>query len=224
MIRNEKLEDISDGRLYDANDMVKAYCDECKGCYACCTGMGSSIILDPLDVMRLCKETGKNFTQLLEKELEVNVVDGLVLPNIRMTADKCPFLNDEGRCSIHNARPGFCRLFPLGRYYTDDGFRYILQIHECERAGRTKVKVSKWIDTEDLPRYTKYINDWHKFQKDMQRNLIEYMSAGEDETARNQTMLVLQVMYVGMYDAEKDFYDQFDARLAHIRSLLCMTE
>ena len=49
MIRNEKLEDISDGRLYDANDMVKAYCDECKGCHACCTGMGSSIILDPLD-------------------------------------------------------------------------------------------------------------------------------------------------------------------------------
>lgn len=60
--------------------------------------------------------------------------------------------------------------------------------------------MSKWIDTEDLPRYTKYINDWHKFQKDMQRNLIEYMRAGEDETARNQTMLVLQVMYVGMYD------------------------
>ena len=85
MIRNEKLEDISDGRLYDANDMVKAYCNECKGCHACCTGMGNSIILDPMDVMRLCRETGKNFTQLLEKELEVNVVDGLVLPNIKMT-------------------------------------------------------------------------------------------------------------------------------------------
>ena len=113
MIRNEKLEDISDGRLYDANDMVKAYCNECKGCHACCTGMGNSIILDPMDVMRLCRETGKNFTQLLEKELEVNVVDGLVLPNIKMTADKCPFLNEEGRCSIHSARPGFCRLFPL---------------------------------------------------------------------------------------------------------------
>ena len=87
MIRNEKLEDISDGRLYDANDMVKAYCNECKGCHACCTGMGNSIVLDPMDVMRLCRETGKNFTQLLEKELEVNVVDGLVLPNIKMTAD-----------------------------------------------------------------------------------------------------------------------------------------
>lgn len=113
MIRNEKLEDISDGRLYDANDMVKAYCNECKGCHACCTGMGNSIILDPMDVMRLCRETGKNFTQLLEKELEVNVVDGLVLPNIRMTANKCPFLNEEGRCSIHSARPGFADSFHL---------------------------------------------------------------------------------------------------------------
>ncbi len=59
-------------------------------------------------------------------------------------------------------------MFPLGRYYEDGGFRYFLQIHECKRAGKTKVKVSKWIDTPDIPRYTKYINDWHHFQKEMQ--------------------------------------------------------
>ncbi|MCQ5149665.1 hypothetical protein [Coprococcus eutactus] len=47
-----------------------------------------------------------------------------------------------------------------------------------------------------MPRYTKYINDRHKFQKDMQRNLIEYMLVCEDETERNQTMLFLKVMYV----------------------------
>lgn len=50
------------------------------------------------------------------------------------------------------------------------------------------------------------------------------MRSGEDETAKNQTMLVLQVMYVGMYDMDRDFYEQFDARIAHIRSLLCMEE
>lgn len=46
MIRNEKLEDISDGRLYDANDMVKAYCDECKGAMPAAQGWGvpSSLI------------------------------------------------------------------------------------------------------------------------------------------------------------------------------------
>ena len=47
-------------------------------------------------------------------------------------------------------RPGFCRLFPLGRYYTEDGFKYIIQIHECAKKNRSKIKVKKWIDTPDL--------------------------------------------------------------------------
>ena len=146
MLRNCSLEEISDGRLYDQTDMVKAYCNECKGCHACCEGMGNSIILDPLDVSRLTKETGKSFEALLADTIELNVVDGLILPNIKMVNGACTFLNAEGRCGIHAARPGFCRLFPLGRYYEDGGFKYFLQIHECDRAGKVKVKVSKWID------------------------------------------------------------------------------
>lgn len=163
MLRNCSLDEISDGRLYEANDMVKAYCNECKGCHACCEGMGESIILDPLDIYRLTKETGKSFEALLADTVELNVVDGLILPNIKMVDGKCSFLNEAGRCSIHAARPGFCRLFPLGRYYEDGGFKYFLQIHECERAGKVKVKVSKWIDTPDLQKNTEYINRWHDF-------------------------------------------------------------
>ena len=56
-------------------------------------------------------------------------------------------MNDAGRCSIHPYRPGICRLFPLGRYYEEDGFRHILQIHECEKTNRSKVKIRKWMDT-----------------------------------------------------------------------------
>ena len=47
MIRNIDMKDISDGNLYTANDMVKADCQDCKGCSACCRGMGDSIVLDP---------------------------------------------------------------------------------------------------------------------------------------------------------------------------------
>ena len=50
MKRNVSLEEISDGRLYDKNDMVRAGCGGCKGCSACCHGMGESIILDPYDL------------------------------------------------------------------------------------------------------------------------------------------------------------------------------
>lgn len=52
MEREIDLKAVSDGRLYGANDMVKADCGDCEGCSACCRGMGTSIILDPLDIFR----------------------------------------------------------------------------------------------------------------------------------------------------------------------------
>ncbi|MDQ9892155.1 YkgJ family cysteine cluster protein, partial [Acinetobacter baumannii] len=76
------------------------------------------IILDPLDIYRLTFGLQQKFEQLLADKLELNVVDGVILPNLKMAGEneQCSFLNDEGRCSIHSIRPGICRLFPLGRY------------------------------------------------------------------------------------------------------------
>ena len=118
MRREVTLEEISDGRLYDANDMVKADCQDCKGCSDCCTGMGDSVLLDPYDVCRLSGGLGKSPEELLRSVLELGIFDGNILPHLAMrgTEEKCVFLNQEGRCSIHEIRPGFCRLFPLGRY------------------------------------------------------------------------------------------------------------
>ena len=36
MLRDIDLNEISDGRLYTANDMVKADCMGCQGCASCC--------------------------------------------------------------------------------------------------------------------------------------------------------------------------------------------
>ena len=47
MRREQTLEEISDGKLYDSNDMVKADCHDCEGCCDCCQGMGDSVILYP---------------------------------------------------------------------------------------------------------------------------------------------------------------------------------
>ena len=142
MKREIDLKDISDGKLYTANDMVKADCRDCEGCSACCRGMGSSIILDPLDVWRLGRGTELGFAGLVEKYIELGVVDGVILPNLKMGGAKeaCAFLDENGRCSIHAYRPGICRMFPLGRYYTDDGFQYFLQVHECKKTDRDVYK------------------------------------------------------------------------------------
>ena len=155
MKRNVSLEEISDGKLYTSNDMVKADCGDCEGCSACCHGMGESIVLDPLDIYRLTTNLEMTFEQLLSQYVELNVVDGIILPNLKMAGsnEACGFLDRNGRCSIHAHRPGICRLFPLGRYYEDGGFQYFLQTHECKKENRTKVKVKKWIDTPNVALY-----------------------------------------------------------------------
>ena len=52
---NKNLEEISDGKRYGLNDMVRAACNDCAGCSSCCEDMGESIILDPLDIYELTK-------------------------------------------------------------------------------------------------------------------------------------------------------------------------
>ena len=125
--------------------MVKADCGDCKGCSSCCHEMGDSVVLDPFDIYRM--QTGLNLTfEQLTSYIDFHVEDGVILPHLRTTEETlaCVFLNQEGRCQIHQYRPGICRLFPLGRYYENDAFQYFLQIHECKNKNRTKIKLKKW--------------------------------------------------------------------------------
>lgn len=219
MKRNVTLEEISDGNLYEANDMVKADCQDCKGCSDCCQGMGDTVILDPLDVHRLCAGLKKSPEELLGSVVELGITDGNILPHLAMRGEqeRCVFLNTEGRCSIHDIRPGFCRLFPLGRYYTEEGFKYILQIHECKKKNRSKIKVKKWLDTPDLKQYEKFVLDWHNFLLDVQEVFYET----EDETlVKNLNMYVLSRFYYTPYKEEEDFYPQFYVRLEEAKKLL----
>ena len=221
MRREVTLEEISDGRLYDANDMVKADCQDCKGCHDCCTGMGDSVLLDPYDVCRLSRGLRKIPEELIGSVLELGISDGNVLPHLAMrgTEEKCVFLNQEGRCSIHEIRPGFCRLFPLGRYYTEDGFKYIIQIHECAKKNRSKIKVKKWIDTPDLRQYEKFVWDWHQFLLDVQE--VFYQTEDAD-LIRNLNMYVLSRFYTKSYEENRDFYEQFYERLEEAKKLLSL--
>lgn len=215
MKRNIDLKEISDGKLYSINDMVKAGCSDCKGCFFCCEGMGSSIVLDPLDIHRLTTNLGVTFEQLLEESpgrIELNVVDGVILPNLKMTgkAERCSFLNQEGRCSIHSFRPGICRIFPLGRYYENNSFQYFLQVHECRNQNRVKVKVRNWVDTPDIRKYEQFVADWHYFLNDLEEII---QNSDRDEVIKAINLYVLNTFYITFYCEQEAFYSMFQERL-----------
>ena len=219
MNRYIDLNEISDGRLYTADDLVRADCGGCQGCSSCCETMADAIILDPMDVFWLTARLKTPASGLLHRQIELGVVDGVVLPHIRMTDEggRCPFLTEEGRCSIHESRPGLCRLFPLGRYYEDRGFSYFLQTKECRRPNRAKVRVRRWIGVPDFDRYEKFIGDWHYFLKD----LLKPLAGNGPEWANAACVRVLNEFVFRPYDVQGDFYPQFYERLETVaRQLL----
>lgn len=204
------MKEVSDGRFYTANDLVKADCGGCKGCSACCHGMGTSITLDPMDIYRLCGGLCLSFAELMADKIELNIVDCLILPNLKMAGEKeaCVFLDKEGRCSVHEIRPGICRLFPLGRFYENGSFQYFLQVHECPKENKTKVKVKKWLDTPDLKRYEKFICDWHYYLKELEKKV-----KADPEQIKPVSMELLNKFYMEPYEWKQDFYGQFYERL-----------
>lgn len=196
--------------LFSGNDMAKLGCGECDGCSDCCRGMGQSIVLDPYDIYQLQKVTKQNFAQLMQEFIELHVLDGLILPSIKMQddTDACGFLDENGRCSIHADRPGLCRLFPLGRNYDEKGLRYFLLEDACRKQNRTKIKIKKWLEVNALPQYEKFLIEWHDFRKQMQEKMIDK----SDAYAQNVNVKMLEIFYQKPYDTDENFYLQFEKR------------
>ncbi len=226
MKRIVNIEDISDGRTYDANDMVKLGVEDCNGCHACCCGTGETLNLDPYDIYRL--ETGLNldFRQLFAGHLELRVADGVIMPFLRMDKEltvthgelkviekeACTFLNGNGRCSIHDHRPVICRLFPLGRLYEESGHKYILMENECHKERRIKIKIKKWLETPDFSKYDAYIDTWHGFIT----GITDRAATMPEEELKSINKAILENFYFTDYDVNRDFYGQFHERMKNV--------
>lgn len=216
---NKDLLEISDGKLYSSNDMAKVSCHDCAGCSSCCQDMGESIWLDPYDVYQLTQNLGKTMEQLLAKEVELHVEDGLILPNLKMTGEgvpKCSFLNEEGRCSIHGFRPGYCRLFPLGRNYDEGKLTYFVLKDACPAPNKSKVKINKWLGIPSLKAYEKFLVEWHGFTKMLRGFYGEHME--EENVIKAINMKCLQTFYLTPYG--DDFYAEFESRMTEIKLFL----
>ncbi len=210
------LEEISDGKIYGWNDMVRVGCGDCAGCSSCCEDMEDTVRLDPFDAFALMKGLQKSFEELMQQHVELGVDEGMILPHLK-TAGGCTFLNEEKRCSVHAFRPGICRLFPLGRIYEGGKVSYILQVGECEKTNRSKVKVGKWLAIADRERYEKFTLTWYRLRKEAQAVISVQQ---DEELVRTLNMFLLHQFYLKPYDLEADFYEQFSARLEQAYGIL----
>ena len=174
---------------------------------------------------QLTRNLNRSFDELMSRNLDgkegsagvigLDVVDGLILPHLNMVGkqERCSFLNEEGRCGIHSFRPGFCRLFPLGRIYENGSFQYFHQIHECRKTHRTKVKINKWLGIPNLKKYEQFVLDWHDFLEKVGEEIRE---SNEEDAVKQIGLSLLYVFYRKPYDFQRDFYEQFYEKLENL--------
>ena len=207
---------------FGINDFAPVGCEDCKGCYSCCTEMGDSIIQDPFDYwifsrnMKLQGGGRITFDMLVSEDgpWELSIHDGLLLPNIKMVEDgRCPFLSDKGRCTIHMIRSGLCRLFPLARVFDDDSLSYILLDEDlgCEKIGPEgrrgeSIRISKWLGYAEPDKYEKYQILWHSIKK----KASAYIESVNTEEACDFNVKFLNLFYADEYG--DDFFGEFDNR------------
>lgn len=223
MKREGDLNSLTDGKLYRSSDMAKLGCNDCEGCSACCCGMGNSVVLDPYDAWRLEQGLGIPFAQMIGNQVMLSVMDGLILPSLNMENQTgvCPFLNDAGRCSIHAFRPGICRLFPLGRYYHDGGFSYVLMCGECKKENRSKIKIEKWLGESDIKGYEKFVLEWKEILNKARKKLEQsgHMLDGscinkeQEEILAQQKQISISLLQTYYFSpVEGEFFDGFRTR------------
>ena len=87
------------------------------------------------------------------------------------------------------------------------------------RQDCSKIKVKKWVDTPDLKKYEKFVNDWHYFLLDVQEVLY---NAEDPDLIRNLNLFVVNRFYLKPYDQNQDFYIQFYERLKEGKELLAL--
>lgn len=210
--------ELTDGKLYEKNDMAKLECGDCSGCCSCCEGMGTSIVLNPYDIWMLEKHLKKGFDELLHAGIELNMAEGMILPNLKMTGSRkaCAFLSEEKRCTIHGFRPGICRLFPLGRQYGEQEIRYILLKDGCRKENRTKVKIKKWLGMPELDKNEAFLIRWHGFQKKVQQFVLE---TEDEDMVKELNLYLLQLFYRTEYPDEA-FYETVEERICIGEKLL----
>lgn len=96
------------------------FCFECHAeleCFTrCCSDV--NIVLTPADVLALARRTGLTTSEFLDRHTLTPITKDLHLPVVMLRmgpapAKRCPFVGEAG-CSVYDARPWACRMYPVG--------------------------------------------------------------------------------------------------------------
>ena len=136
--------------------------------------------------------------------LELSSHDGLIMRGV------CPFLNAQGRCSIHPIRTGLCRLYPLGRNFYPDKLTYFILNEDlgCPAKNKSYIRIADWLEIADLDQYEAFQLKWHQIKLQTRAKMHDPQLSFEAKKALS--IKFLDCFYKTPYP--QDFYQEFYKR------------
>ena len=142
------------------SDSFQFACHKELSCFTqCCRRL--EVILTPYDILRLKMALKMSSEAFLEKYTEIVFSERLEVPLVKLKKEtnSCPFLSENG-CQVYKDRPTVCRLYPLGRAFSDKVKKevyFLIQEKECLGFKEEKKwTVASWIKAQGVKEYDEY--------------------------------------------------------------------
>ncbi len=153
------MQKVGDWPVLNLGDRFQFACHKGLSCFTqCCQKL--EVMLTPYDILRLKNALNISSDRFLEKYTETVFSERLEIPLVKLKKidNRCPFLSSEG-CKIYKDRPSVCRLYPLGRGFSNQGKEVYFLIKEKECLGfegSRKWTVASWVKAQGIEDYDKY--------------------------------------------------------------------
>lgn len=189
-------------------DPMTFHCCSDNACFnECCRDLNQA--LTPYDILRLKQSLGISSQTFIRQYTSLHHGPESGLPILTFkpnpaTGHQCPFVTQEG-CSVYEARPGSCRLYPLARAIsrsrkTNQITQYFALIEEphCLGFGRhtPTPTVAQWLEGQDV------VN--HNLHND---KLMELISLKNQILPGPLEGALADPFYLALYDLD-EFRDQ----------------
>lgn len=193
----------------------------CKQCGKCCINR-EDILLNPKDLYNISKELGLAPRDTIAHYCEVYLGQNSRIPIVRLkprgSIKRCPLLRDR-KCSVHNAKPTVCALFPLGRSIKLDAketdpnaierarIQYIINPIECGDRSEDHT-VREWVESFGIPIHDNDFIAWQKALFSVRQQIVELEKMLPDKSMERVWSITYQALYLN-YDIQEDFRKQF---------------
>lgn len=201
-------------------DLDATFNFKCRKCGKCCKNQ-DTILFSPRDIFKIAQKYETQTLEIIKSYTEVYIGRQSQIPVVHLLMqgkkNACPFLSEEGHCSIHDIKPTVCALYPLGRVIIEEKneinvdaknvVRYIMS-GQCGSVKKQHT-VRNWLADFGIPENDEFFLLWSRVTIKLSETIQKIKEKGVSQNVLEGVWWEIFFRIFIAYDLERDFLSQF---------------